>query len=81
MLVRKFLPRDAEPGEDLVDMLGRGGTHRHNSSQGFPLPHCAVQDSGGGVPSPLAGRLTAGRDHTVLDALMKTSLRLVIHPG
>lgn len=31
--------------------------------------------------SPLAGRLTAGRDHTVLDALMKTSLRLVIHPG
>lgn len=80
MLVRKFLPRDAEPGEDLVDMLGRGGTHRHNSSQGFPLPTlcCTGQWWWG---SPLAGRLTAGRDHTVLDVLMKTSLQLVIHPG
>lgn len=28
-----------------------------------------------------SGRLTAGRDHTLLGALMNTSLRLVIHPG
>lgn len=49
-LVRKFLPRDSELGDELVDMPGRGGTHRHNSLQGSPLAHCAVQDSGGGAP-------------------------------
>lgn len=37
VLVRKFLPRDAELRDELVDMLGRGGTHRHNSSQ---APRC-----------------------------------------
>lgn len=42
VLVRRFLPRDAELGDELVDMPGRGGTHRHNSSQGSLLPRCAV---------------------------------------
>lgn len=42
VLVRRLLPRDAELGDELVDKPGRGGTHRHNSSQGSRLPRCAV---------------------------------------
>lgn len=66
VLVCKFLPRDAELGDELTDMLGVGGvgTHRHNSLRGSPLPHCAIGECV--VGSPLAGRLTAGRDHAVL---------------
>lgn len=42
VLVRRFLLRDAELGDELVDKPERGGTHRHNSLQGSRLPRCAV---------------------------------------
>lgn len=41
VLVREFLPRDAELGDELTDVPG-SQTHRHNSFQASPLPHCAI---------------------------------------
>lgn len=65
MLVRKFLPRDAELGDELMDMLGEGSQHTDTTVCGVPpLQHCAIGEQW--WSPPLAGRLPAGRDHTVL---------------
>lgn len=47
MLVREFLPRDAELGDELTDVPGSGGqgesAHTDTTVCGVPpLPHCAI---------------------------------------
>lgn len=82
VLVRRFLPRDAELGDELVDKPGRGGTHRHNSSQGSGSHAVLYRTVVAGFPTGRQG--PHGRTHSRQGphgALMNTSLRLVIHPG
>lgn len=59
VLVRKFLPRDAEPGDELVDMPGEA-THTDTRVRRAPRCHTAVRDSGGGVPYWQADSQQAG---------------------
>lgn len=75
VLVRKFLPRDVELGDELWTCRGEAA---HTDTTVRRLPAATLRCTGQWWwGSPLAGRLTAGRDNTVLGALMNTSLRLV----
>lgn len=81
VLVRRFLPRDAELGHELVDKPGRGGTHRQQFS-GLPAATLCCIGQWCGFPTGRQG--PHGRAHSRQGphgALMNTSLWLVIHPG
>lgn len=59
VLVRKFLPRDTELGDELVDMPGEAA-HTDTTVRRAPRCHTAVQDSSGGVPHWQADSQQAG---------------------